>query len=357
MPAFESTPPPPIPLSRTLQFALFATSVIWVIGSQVIGDIAGRGLSVHFGLEDEQMLLSHLIWLFLLVVGFSFLQALTNQPSSFSVAAGLPKRATAREEFGIGAALGWGMVLLAILPMALAGTLHVHFLGDSHSFWLVLVNLPTLLVAALTEELAFRGYPFRRLIGTIGPVKATILLSVLFGLVHALNPDATWISVLITILAGVLFSVAWLRTHGLWLPWGLHFAWNVSMGMLFGLPVSGLNNFSSVVMTRAVGRLWLTGGTYGPEAAFFTVPAILVCLIALVVLTRDYAWDYARPPIIAAGYPVDVAPPAAHDEMEQQAAQPAALVQILSSTPQTMSVVAPLPTLSRPSSPENEGSD
>ncbi len=40
-------------------------------------------------------------------------------------------------------------------------------------------------------------------------------------------------------LAGVLLSIAWLRTHGLWLPWGLHFAWNASLGILFGLPVSG----------------------------------------------------------------------------------------------------------------------
>ena len=40
-------------------------------------------------------------------------------------------------------------------------------------------------------------------------------------------------------LAGVLLSIAWLRTHGLWLPWGIHFAWNASIGLLFGLPVRG----------------------------------------------------------------------------------------------------------------------
>ena len=36
------------------------------------------------------------------------------------------------------------------------------------------------------------------------------------------------------------------------------------MGILFGLPVSGITDFSSIVQTRAFGQLWLTGGDYGP---------------------------------------------------------------------------------------------
>ena len=328
-----------------MQFALFGTSAIWVIASQATASIASHGFSVRFNLESEQQLLSSLIFLFLLLVGFSVLQAISRQPSSLQSVMGLPKRSTAREEWGIGAAIGWGSVVLAVLPMALAGTLHVHFQRDSQSFWFVAVNTLTLLVAALAEEVAFRGYPFRRLIDAIGPVGATIGLSVLFGLGHALNPDSTWISVLITMVAGILFSIAWLRTYGLWLPWGMHFAWNASMGILFGLPVSGLNSFSTVIMTRAVGRHWLTGGAYGPEAAFFTLPALVATIIVVVVLTRNYAWDYTRPPIIAAGYAVDVAPPAAHSAMEQEAAAKApALIQILPTTPQTRSVVPQIPT-------------
>ena len=156
-------------------------------------------------------------------------------------------------------------------------------------------------------------------------------------------------------LAGVLFSVAWLRTHGLWLPWGMHFAWNASMGILLGLPVSGLNSFSTVVMTRAVGRHWLTGGAYGPEAAFFTVPVLLISIVILVLLTRQYAWDYTRAPLIPAGYAVDVAPPEAHSAMEQEAAaKPPSLVQIMPTTPQTRSV---LPQISVPRSQDTSSLD
>jgi hypothetical protein len=223
--------------------------------------------------------------------------------------------------------------------MALAGALDPNFWASPRSFWLLLLNLLTLLVAALSEEAAFRGYPFRRLIQAIGPTAATVVMSVLFGLVHMLNNDATWTSVLITMFAGILFSIAWLRTHGLWLPWGMHFAWNASMGVLFGLPVSGITDFSTVVQTRTTGRIWLTGGDYGPEGAIFTLIAIVVGLIVLIRLTRDYAWHYTHPTIVPAGYPMDAPPPAAHTAMEQQARPaPLPLVQILPSTPQSRSV-------------------
>jgi membrane protease YdiL (CAAX protease family) len=96
------------------------------------------------------------------------------------------------------------MVVLAVLPMALGGALHVHLRMQPRAWWLVLLNLVTVAVAALAEEVAFRGYPFRRLIEAVGPVAATIGMSLLFGLGHILNQGATRTSILVTMLAGWL---------------------------------------------------------------------------------------------------------------------------------------------------------
>jgi membrane protease YdiL (CAAX protease family) len=325
---------------RPLQFALFLLAIVWFFASQSLAGRAATGLSVRFNLSDERSLLAVLFLLFLLAIGFSFLQMISHRDSSLREALGLPQRPTTAREWGIGAAVGWGLVVLAVLPMVIGGTLYVEFWTAPRAFWLVVLNLVTLALAALAEEVAFRGYPFRRLIEAMGPVKATVLMSVFFGALHAFNPAATWISVLITMFAGVLLSVAWLRTHGLWLPWGLHFGWNASMGILFGLPVSGIVDFSSVVQTRTIGPSWLTGGNYGPEGAFFTIIVLAVGIIALIRVTRDFAWDYTYKPIVAAGYPMDVPPPAAHTAMEQES-KPASLVQILPSTPQNRSVDEP----------------
>jgi len=323
-------------IDRPLQFSLFLLSAVWLFVSQSLAGRAALGLSVRFNLSDERNLLTVIFLLFLLAIGFSFLQMIAHRDSSLRAALGLPQRATAAREWSTGAAIGWGLVVLAVLPMALAGTLHVEFWTAPRAFWLALLNLATLAVAALAEEVAFRGYPFRRLIELIGPVKATILMSIFFGALHMFNPAATWISVLITMFAGILLSIAWLRTHGLWLSWGLHFGWNASMGILFGLPVSGIIDFSSLVQTRAIGRSWLTGGNYGPEGAFFTIIVLAIGVVVLVRVTRDYEWEYTHRPIIAGGYPVDVAPPAAHTAMEQEA-KPPALVQILPVEPPTRS--------------------
>jgi hypothetical protein len=54
-------------------------------------------------------------------------------------------------------------------------------------------------------------------------------------------------------------------------------------------------------------------------------------------LTRDLAWEYTQPVIVAAGYPMDVAPPAEHIKMEQATAP--ALVQILATTPSEASTM------------------
>jgi uncharacterized protein len=326
---------------RLLQLALFVTAVAWVLFSQALSTHAAQGIALRFFLLPERPLLGALFLLFLLAVGFSILQALSRRPTALRSVLGLPRRPTASSEWTLGAAIGWGGVVLAVLPMALAGTLHVTFWTAPRSFLLFPLNLVTFAVAALAEEVAFRGFAYRRLIAAIGPVAATIAMSLFFGLVHVFNPSATPASVLITMLAGLLLSIAWLRTHGLWLGWGLHFAWNASMGLLFGLPVSGVTEFSTIVQTRAFGPLRLTGGDYGPEAAIFTVLVLLIAIVVLVRTTGDYAWNYTHKPIVAAGYPMDAPPPAAHVAMEEQAraAAPAAssLVQILPVTPQSRS--------------------
>jgi membrane protease YdiL (CAAX protease family) len=336
LPAFDSTPPQST--SRMLRLAIFGTSLAWFVAAEALSERSARGITERFGLEPFRLLLSSLFLLFLLVIGFSLLQTIAHRGATLRGILGLPKRRTGREEWKRGFAIGWGMVVLAVLPMALAGTLHVRLWTQPRAFWLLLVNLAAVAVAALAQEVVFRGYPYRRLIEAIGPVSATLVMSILFGLLSAFSPDASWTSFLVTVLAGIVLAVAWLRTHGLWVGWGLHFAWNASMGILFGLPVSGSTSLSTVVQTHAIGTSGLTGGDYGPEGALFTVFALLAGLAVLVRVTRDYEWSYTHPPIIPGGYPLEVAPPPAHVAMEQeQQAKPPALVQILPATPQSRS--------------------
>ena len=308
----------------------------------MLSESAASGISQRLDLDDWRPLLASLFLLFLVVCGFSLLRAIEQRRAPLWLALGLPRRSTSRGEWAMGVAFGWGIAVAAVLPMALLGALSVQFWSAPRAFELLALSLATLAVATLAHTLGLLGYGFQRLIEATGPTRATLIIVGLAALHAALTPtpygtpDGT--RILVEMLSSLLLCVCWLRTHGLWLGWGLHFGWAASTGVLFGLPLAG-GSFSSVVDTRAGGPVWLTGGSYGPAAAAFSMVLLVVALSLLVRATSDYAWNYTHPPIIPGGYDVTVPPPAAHVAMEEAAlaatpVNPASLVQILPATPQ-----------------------
>ena len=323
---------------KTFQIALFCAALAWSVSSRLLSSSSAEGITNRFNADWATPILGALFLLFLLAVGYSLLDVIARRSASAHESLGLPNRPTALREWLIGAALGWGMVLLAVLPMMLAGDLHVSSWFQPRAFLVLLLNLAVIALVSLALETIYRGYPFRRLIDAIGPVAATIGMSILFAIVRAIEDGASRSAVLIAFLSGIVFSIAWFRTHGMWLGWGMRFGWMASMGVVFGLPVSGYD-FTSIIQTTTVGRSWLTGDDYGPEGSLCMIVALIAGLVVLVRVSRQYAWDYTHPPIVPGGYPMDIAPPPAHAAMEQ-AATPS-LVQILPNTPQGRSLDEP----------------
>ena len=86
-------------------------------------------------------------------------------------------------------------------------------------------------------------------------------------------------------LAGLMFCALYTLTGRLWVPIGLHLAWNFAQGSLFGAAVSGGDLGGSVAHSTArdAAGAWLTGGTFGPEASVLALlPISLVTVGALV---------------------------------------------------------------------------
>jgi hypothetical protein len=327
-------------LTRSLHFALFLAGCFWLFAATRISSLAAQGIANQLDLAVLEPLLQQASLVLLLLVAFAVLDWMVNRHLSLRSANALPRRLTSGQEWLRGAALGWGTLLLAIAPMVITGALHPQFWLAPRSWGLALLALITLAFFTLGLELAFRGYLFVRLIAAIGPVAATILLSLLYALLSAFRPNATWLSISITFLMGVWFSAAYLRTHALWVGWGLHFAWDAAMAVVFGLPIAGYPSYSSLITTTVSGPVWFTGGAYGPEGAALTLVVITASIAMLYRITRGYAWDYTHAPIVAMGYPMTIAPPAAHTAMEAEAAaQPASLVQIATATPANASTV------------------
>ena len=141
-------------------------------------------------------------------------------------------------------------------------------------------------VGAAAEEALFRGYIFQTFVRSRLAWLAIALTSLFFGVIHVLNPNAGIISTLNTILAGVWFGIAYLKTRDLWFVWGMHLMWNWMQGAFFGIEVSGMTNLVSAPLLREIdtGPSWLTGETYGVEAGVVTTIALIVSTVAIYYL-------------------------------------------------------------------------
>lgn len=171
---------------------------------------------------------------------------------------------------GIGAA-----VLVLGVPL-LVGAAHFVTTPAERPSWDSILFVSLLLAAGSSgEEIFFRGYGFQVLLARFGPYATVVPVGVVFALLHASNPNATWIGIFNTAGFGILFGYAYLRSRDLWLPIGLHFGWNVTLP-LFGANVSGLRmKVTSHEMAWSAGKLW-SGGAYGPEGSLLASIVILL---------------------------------------------------------------------------------
>ena len=325
-------------IPRGVQFALSLTALALAGAASVTAGRAAQGISVRFQLGALQPLMAALFLLFLVVVLFRGLDWMAVRGWQQSRVLPLPRRKGWVGEWGTGAALGWGLCLASVLPVLVSLNLHAEFLSGAFSLWPVLLALGTLLVASLAEEAIFRGYPFACLAAAVGPSWASVLLSAGFAiaLISSNPPRHVMFALVDGLVFGLVLSMAYLRTHALWLGWGLHFAYRAVAAVLLGLPIAGRGDFGALLDTYISGPRWLSGGAFGLDAAFLTAFVTLGGMAVLYRVTRDYAWSYTHREIVGAGYEVAIAPPAAHTAMEQQAAPPP-LVQIVAATPQTRS--------------------
>jgi hypothetical protein len=147
----------------------------------------------------------------------------------------------------------------------------------------LVVSLAVFAAAAAFEEALFRGYILQTFVRSELTLFGIILTSLLFASVHNANPSASFLSWLNTSIAGIWFAVAYLKTRGLWLPFGLHLAWNWAQGSIFGVEVSGLTDIVKAPLMRELdlGPAWLTGGDYGIEGGVITTAVLILSTLAI----------------------------------------------------------------------------
>ena len=184
-------------------------------------------------------------------------------------------------EFVAGAAIGVACIV------AIDALIHLpHMAGSGFpTRELFIVYIP----AALHEELVFRGYLFQKTRAWNREV-AIAASGLVFGGLHLMNGGVTAVAVANIVIGGVMLALAYELYERLWLPIGLHLAWNVTSGPILGYGVSGFATESTVFVTVPRGPEWLSGGRFGIEGSVW---ATLVELIVVALLL----WRQKRRPV------------------------------------------------------------
>jgi membrane protease YdiL (CAAX protease family) len=170
-----------------------------------------------------------------------------------------------------GLALGAAVFSTVIGVLGALGLYHVT--GTRHDVHWLAAALVLGVVPGIGEEIVCRGVLFRIIEEGLGTWIALLVSALLFGLAHLGNPHATlWSALAIAIEAGLLFGLIYHVTRSLYLCMGLHAAWNMAEGTIYGVPVSGLPSRGWLTSTLS-GPDWLSGGSFGPEAS----PVALAC--------------------------------------------------------------------------------
>jgi uncharacterized protein len=270
--------------------------------------------------------------LLLLVVGFAAFGLVFDRQKHPIAEQGLPARPGWPGEASLGIAVGWAVAVACILPLTLFGGIAI-VLSTHRSAWgWLFADCAFFALAAMAEEVAFRGYAFQRFIGSIGSFGATLGFAAFYAALQALLPGSSYLSIFIAALFSVLLSTAYLRTRALWISWGLNFGWKASRAVLFGLAVSGVSSHSSVIEGDPMGPFWLTGGGFGLDGSWIAFFVLLAAFPVVYRLTRDLDFRYNAPLIVPAGVAVDLEASARRQhEAAMGAAEPSApgLVQIL----------------------------
>lgn len=139
-------------------------------------------------------------------------------------------------------------------------------------------------MVAIVEETMMRGYVLGRLLRTrLNKFISLLISSLLFALLHLMNPNVAFLPMLNLVLGGLLLGASYLYTRNLWFPISLHFFWNWIQGPVLGYEVSGNRFCETLFSLRLPANNLINGGAFGFEGS-------LVCTVLATLFTLFIIW-------------------------------------------------------------------
>lgn len=146
--------------------------------------------------------------------------------------------------------------------------------------------LTQLWIAAVLEEVAFRGILFRILEERTGTRVALVGSALIFSVVHMANNGVRWVTLLTVTLAGLMWAGVFMVSRNIWVVAAHHCCWNATI-FVIGLPLSGEDwRANAPLETVYRGSVLWTGGAFGPEDSLINLVVMIAICAALWHLAR-----------------------------------------------------------------------
>ena len=138
----------------------------------------------------------------------------------------------------------------------------------------ILVFFGVMLLIGFQEEITTRGY--MAYAGKTGSKwLSLIIISIIFTISHSTDTINIIFYVNLFLWSIIAFQLTWI-TGDLWSAIGFHFSWNMIMGCIFGVSVSGKTSIGILVSEYKVGN-FINGGEIGLEGS-------IICTIILLAM-------------------------------------------------------------------------
>ena len=268
---FGEIPQEPRPgrMKRIIQFPVtkIILGIVFVFGSIIVGNV-GIELTRKLFSDAEKpshpwLVLMFAVMTILCILGYYAYVHLIERRRLTELS-----RAGALKELGMGCSIGFGLMTSIIFILWILGYYEVIAVSSA---MILLVPLFEGIFTGFFEEILFRGVIFRIINENLGSWLAILISALIFGFAHSLNPNASPYSGLsISLGAGIILAAVYLITHRLWIAIGVHFAWNFTLGGIFGVTVSGQET-KGFLQAEISGPEILTGGAFGLESSILGV--------------------------------------------------------------------------------------
>ena len=186
-----------------------------------------------------------------------------------------------------------GMILIFLIMGICVLTGILKFNGfnnvlNARSIISIVLFLIAFLIQSMGEEVIFRGYLMTSITRKHSTTLAVIVNSLIFALLHVLNPGVTVLSIVSTFLIGIILSQITLKTGNIYAACGLHCAWNFFLTNFFQGGLAN-NEIETVIFNIRANH-----PKYDLISDIIVIAILVICIIVL-GLVKFKKTEYVEP--------------------------------------------------------------